>query len=117
MTPDPVERPVREYTQQPRLQVGGHVADLVEKQGAAACLSKTAVVMGNGARERVFLVPEKLGFHLFRNGSGADRDERAVGTGAVLVHCPRDQFLAGTRFAGDEHGDVRGRKAGQPSFQ
>ena len=35
-----------------------------------------------------------------------DRDERSVAPLAIVMQCPRDQFLAGAGLAGDHHGKV-----------
>ena len=55
---------------------------------------------------------EQLGFEqILRNGGGVDGDERLVGARAVAVQGARHQFLAGARFAVDQHGGVRLRQA------
>ncbi|MDT4869427.1 hypothetical protein FQZ97_1044530 [compost metagenome] len=54
---------------------------------------------------------EQFGFEqVLGNGRGIERDERAVGTRAVLVQRARNQFLAGAGLAGDHHRDVRLRQ-------
>ena len=53
------------------------------------------------------LVAEELGLEqILRDRRGVDRDERLGGARAVPMQCARDQFLAGARFAGDEHRGV-----------
>ena len=55
---------------------------------------------------------EDLAFHqLFRDSAAVDRHERIVATGALPVDRLRADFLAGARFAGDEHGGAAGRGA------
>src|SRR3569832_168273 len=49
---------VGEHAQHPRLALGRHVADLIEKHGAAVVLLYAAAARGGGAREGAAFVPE-----------------------------------------------------------
>src|SRR3569832_2224686 len=109
---DAIELAVGEHAQQPRLALGRHVADLIEKQGAAVGLLEAAAARGGGAREGAALVPELFRFQLVtRDRRGVEGDEGFVGAWAVAVQCTRDQLLAGAGFAVDEHGDIRARES------
>ncbi len=108
MAADPVVMPVEQDAQQAGLQLGGHIADLVEEQGAALGLLETAAALRLGAGEGAAFVAEQFGFEeVLGNRRRVDGDERLVGPRAVAVQGARDQFLAAARFAGDQHGGVR----------
>ena len=108
---DAVVLAVGEHAQQAHLQIGRHVADLVEEQRAALGLLEATAARGLRAGERAALVTEQLGLEqVLRNRRRVDRDERPRRAGAVPVQRTGDQLLARTRFAGDQHGDVRLRE-------
>ena len=112
MPADAIEMPVRQHAQQARLQLGGHVADFVEEQGAALGLLEAAAPLRLGAGKGAALVAEEFRFEqILGNRCRVDRDERLVGARAVPVQGTRHELLAGTRFAGDQHGRVRKRQA------
>jgi len=46
---------------------------------------------------------------LARDRRAIDADERLLAAAAALVDFAGDQFLAGARFAQDQHGSIRGR--------
>jgi hypothetical protein len=105
---DAVELAVRQHAQQPRLQVEGHVADLVEKQRAAVGLLEAAAAHGLRAGEGAALVAEEFALEqVLRDRRGVDRDEGAlaaeIAARAVAVQRARDQLLAGAALAGDHH--------------
>jgi len=105
---DAVVVAIREHAQQPRLQLGGHVADFVEKEGAALGLLETTLSLRRRAGEGAALVAEEFGFEqVAGNRRGVDGDEGLVGARTVSVHGARHQLLAGARFAGDQHGGAR----------
>ncbi len=65
---------------------------------------------GDGAGERALGVAEQLGLgQRLGNGGGVEGDESLVGTRAVVVDRPRDEFLAGAGLALDQHGAVHRR--------
>ena len=107
MTTDAVELTIGEDPQQPGLQLGRHVADLVEKKCAAVGLFETPGPTRLRAGESPFLMPEQLGLQkIMRDGGHVQRDERTVGPRAVLVQGIGHQLLAGARLAIDQHRDV-----------
>jgi len=62
--------------------------------------------------KRPFLVPKDLALQqVRRNRTAIEHDERTLGPRAALVKRVRDELFAGTSFALDEDGDVRGRRA------
>ena len=104
---DPVELAIGQHAQQAGLGVGRHVADLVEKQGAAVGLLEAAAALVGRTGESAFLVAEQLGFHqVLGNRRHVQRDERRSRTRAVAMQRVGHQLLAGTRLAIDQHGDV-----------
>ena len=88
-----------EHAQQPDLQRGRRVADLVEQHRAAAGLLEHALVIRHGARERPALMAEQLRLEQ-RVGDRAavDADKRLARARAVAVDRPGDQLLARRRF-------------------
>ncbi len=109
---DAIELTLGQHAQQPCLQRGRHVADLIEEQRAAVRLLEAAAPQAVGARERTFLVTEQFGLEqLGGDRRGVERDERLGGARTVFVQRPRHQLLAGARLAGDQHVDAR---SGQP---
>jgi hypothetical protein len=82
------------------LGLQGHVADLVEEQGAAhGLLESTGVALGR-AGEGALLVAKELAFdQLPGHGGHVDRHEGAIAALAVGVQRARHQFLAGSRTA------------------
>ncbi|KAF1068799.1 MAG: hypothetical protein GAK45_01258 [Pseudomonas citronellolis] len=107
MPAHPVELPVGQHAQQPGLGFGWHVADLVEEQRATVGLFEAPAALRGGAGEGAFLMAEQLGFHqVLGNRRHVQRDERLRSARAVAVQGMRNQFLAGTRLAIDQHRDV-----------
>ncbi|MNX19999.1 hypothetical protein D3C86_499330 [compost metagenome] len=114
MAADPVELAIGQHPQQPGLDVEGHVAYFVEKQGAAVGLLETAVADVVGAGEGPLLMAEQLGFdEILRDGRHVEGDEILVGARAVLVQGMGDQLLAGAALAVDQHRDAG---AGQSAY-
>ena len=104
---DAVVVAVGQHAQQARLQLRGHVADLVEEQRATLGLLEAAAPHRLRAGESAALVAEQLAFQqVARDRRGVQRDERPALARAVLVQRTRDDFLAAARFARDEHRDV-----------
>ncbi len=104
---DPVEGPVGQDPQQPGLKLGGHVADLVEEQGAAVGLLEASLASRLGPGEGPALVAEQLGLQqVAGDGGHIQRNEGLVRPRAVSVQGAGDQFLAGAGLAVDQHRDV-----------
>ena len=70
----PAHLAVLQHPQQLRLQLGRHLGDLVEQQGAAVGQLEAAAAQPGGAGERPLLVAEQLALHqLAGDGGGVDR--------------------------------------------
>ena len=103
LEPDPGKRAVLEHAQQFHLDGERHVADFIEKQGAAVGLFEAAGAAGDGAGERAFFVAEQFAFQqIFRDRAAVDGDHLLLAARAVFVHRLGDEFLAGAAFAGDQ---------------
>ncbi len=99
-------------TQQLGLQPRRHLADLVEKQSAAVRLAKQPRPIRRRAGEGAFDVPEELALEQrFGQGRAIDDYQRTSGALAFGVDGLRDQALARTRLAQNQHGD---RHPGDP---
>ena len=110
---DPVELPLGNHPQQADLAVGGHVADFVQKQGAAVGLFEAADPSAGSAGEGAFFVAEQFGFDQFiGDGGDVQGHEGLLGAGAVPVQRIGHQLLAGAGGTVDQHRDVGG---GQPA--
>ena len=106
--PYPVEFTVSQHAQQSGLGFRRHVADLVEKQGAAVRLFEATLATAVGAGECTLLVSEQFGFDQFPgNRCHVERDECTAGARTVPMQGSRHQLLAGAGCAADQHGDVR----------
>ena len=108
---DPEKLALGQHPQQPGLQRGRHVADLVQEQGAAMGLFETADMAPVGAGEGTGLVAEQFALQqLGRDGGGIERHERSGRARRFAVQGAGHQLLAGAGFAGDQH---RQRHLGQ----
>ncbi len=84
---------------------GGHVAHLVQEDGAAVRQLEPPLALADGAGEGALLVTEQLAFQqVFRQGRAVDGDHRPLAQLRGLVDGPRDHFLARSRLALDQHG-------------
>ena len=98
--------------QQLHLNGGGHVADLVQEDGAGVGLLELAGLGGLRAGESAFLVAEQLALHqVFGDGGAVDLHQRPVAARRVEMDGAGDQVLADAAFAGQQHGGARGRHA------
>ena len=81
-----------------------HIADFVQKQGAAVGLFKAAFALFNRRGKRAFLVAEQFAFYKFgRNGGAVDRYPRAGRRSTALVNAVRQEFFARAVLALDKH--------------
>ncbi len=88
-----------QHAQQARLRGQWQFADFVEKQGAALRGLHQA-----GAELVGLVLAEQFGLdRLFRHRGAVEGDEGRVAAPALLVQRACDQFLAGSRFADDQH--------------
>ncbi|MNF80821.1 hypothetical protein D3C84_630740 [compost metagenome] len=107
MAADPVELTIGQYAQQPGLRVGGHIADLVEKQRAAIGLFEAPAAQVGSTGERAFFVAEQLGLHqVLGNRRHVQGDERRSRPGTMAVQSVGDQFFTGAGFTIDQYGYV-----------
>ena len=108
---DPIERTIGKHTQKPRLQLGRHVADLVEEKRPALGLLEAAATLLLSSGERAAFVAEELGLEeILRHRGGVDGDERLLCTRTMAVQGARDELLPGSRLARNEDGRARLRK-------
>ena len=92
-------------TQQFGLQRGRHFANLIEEERAAIGSGGGAGLIGNGAGETAFQMPENLGFQqIMRDRATVQRDERPARARRLGMQRDGGQFFAGAAFAGDENG-------------
>jgi hypothetical protein len=109
---DTIERAVRQYAQQPRLQFGRHVTDFIQEKRAAFGLLESAAPQLLRASERAAFMAEKLGFEkVLGHRSRVDCDEGSGGARTMTVQRPRNEFLSGSGFTGNQHRRARLRKA------
>ena len=102
-----LEGPLLQRAQELDLQLGRHVADLVEEDAAAVGQLELAEPALLGIREGALLVAEELGLEQRgRDGRGRDAHEGTAGAAAVVVQGPRHHFLARPGLAAEEHADV-----------
>ena len=93
---------VLEHPQQLHLGRRRHIADLIQKKRALVGLLEPPNAPRLGPGERAPFVTEQFALEQrLRDGRAIDGDERRFGAMAVLVNGPRDEFLAGPRFALD----------------
>jgi len=98
--------------QQLGLQLGGHVADLVEEERAARGLAEAPQPRLDGTGEGAALVAEQLALEqLARDRRRVDGHEGQRAAMARCVQGARDQLLAGAALAGDQHRHVAARHA------
>src|SRR6185312_642700 len=103
------EGPVLDGAQQLRLELEGHLADLVEEQRAPGGELEDPAPRPARAGEGARLVPEELGLEEVRRETRAvDGDEGRPSAGARRVDHRRGDLLARPRLAGDEHRGPRG---------
>ena len=101
---DALDLPFLNRAQQLGLQIEAQVADLVEEQRAAGRQLELAELLLVRAGERAALVAEQRAFdELVRNRRQVDGDERRVAAARLAVQQPREQLLAGSALAEDQH--------------
>src|SRR5690554_5542667 len=89
----------------------GQVGHFVQEKSAAVGAAEQTGFIVNGAGEAAFLVAEEFAFHQFRRyGSAVDGDEWAVGSRALQVDHPGNQFFTAAGFTADKR---RSLAAGQ----
>ena len=92
------------------LERQGHIADLIQKECAAVGGVDAPDPRLHGTRKRAFGVAEQFRFQKrLGNGGAVDDGKGVLCAWADHMDCLRDQVLARTAFAGDEHGRFRAR--------
>ena len=103
----PRELAVLQHLQELRLQRLMHLADFVEEHRPFVRELELARLLLDGAGEGASLEPEQLRLEqLGREGRAVDLDEGAVPAGRRGVDGARDELLAGSALAADEHRHV-----------
>ena len=106
--PQPFDAAVLEQPQNLGLEAERHIADFVQKDGAAVGLLDFADPPVGGAGEGAFLIAEKFTLQKgIGNGDAVDYQKRFVVPQTVLVDCAGGQFLAGAGFTPDQHCGLR----------
>src|SRR6185369_7330929 len=97
---EPFDSSFFEGTQQLRLHVGAHIANLIEKQSAAVSLFKLPFASRCCARKSALFMAEKLRLdQLGRQRSTVDGHEGSIASRAVaFVKLARYQFLSRARL-------------------
>ena len=96
-----------QHAQELDLQRERHVTDLVEQQCAAVGRLEQAAVIANGAGERALGVAKELRLEQrLGDRTAVHRVELTLRPGARTVDGLREELLAGTALAGDEHARV-----------
>src|SRR5437667_4629836 len=103
--PERLELALLKDAQQLRLQRGAHRSDLVEKDRSTVGERELALLGAGGAGERAADVAEELRLEQgLGNRRAVHLDERHAALRAAVVDRARDELLARTGFAEDEHG-------------
>ncbi len=98
---DTFDAALLENAQQLHLHHARHVADFIEKKGAAGRLFEATGAGRHGARKCTTFMAEKFAFEqMLRDRATIDGDERPFAARS-LVDLPRDDFLAGSGLALD----------------
>src|SRR5215468_31976 len=88
-----------------------HVANLVEKKGAAVCLLEFPSTPRNRASKGALLMTEELALDQgFRERCAIYVDEGSSHTGTGVMQRSSNQFFPGTTFARNQHGSVAWRR-------
>src|SRR5262249_37738821 len=105
---DALDLALLQHAQQLRLCGERHVADLVEEQRATARALELAAPLFRCAGEGAGFVAEELAFdELARQRRAIELLERTFGARRQLMNRARDELLARSALAGDEHGRSR----------
>ena len=103
----PVELILLQHAQQTGLGLQRHIADFIEKQGAAVGLLETPDPLAVGAGESALLVAEQFRFdQVLGDRRHIQRHEVLLAAHGVAVQGPGHQLLAGARLAVDQHRHV-----------
>src|SRR5258708_32019666 len=104
---EPLEFALLQHAQQLRLQLEGHLADLVEEYRAAARELEPSNALSDGAGERALFVAEQLTLEQRRRNRGAVAfEERLRAARAQAMDGAGDELLARAGLTADENGGV-----------
>ena len=93
-----------QHPQQFGLQCHGHIANLIQKQGAAVGLGQQAFFGLVGTGEGTLGVTEQLTLQQgVRDGGTVDHHQRPTGTVGHIVNAPGHHIFATTGFALNQH--------------
>ena len=107
--PDRPHRLFLQHAQQLDLQCQRHIADFIQKQGAAIGGLEQADMIGGRAGKRAAQMAEQFRFkQLFWNRAAVDGNEWRLASRAGPVDGARQHFLAGTAFTANQHTRIRG---------
>src|SRR5207247_4434441 len=102
MAANPIESSVRQYTQQACLQLGRHIADLIQEQGAAFGLLEATPPQSLCPREGTALVSKEFRFQkVLRHCRCIYCDEWLDCARAMAMQRPRHEFLPRPGLASD----------------
>ena len=98
-----------EEPEQQGLHAQAHLAHFVEEHRPAVGHFEQSPAIAMGVGEAAAEMPEQLGLEQrFGHPAAIDGDQRPAAPRAALVNQPREQFLADTALAGDQHLAVAG---------
>src|SRR5690606_23806148 len=98
-----------EHPQEVRLELGGHLSQLVEEERAVVRPHEEAGVLTRRAGEAALLVPEQLAARKLARQRAAVHGDELAAAAALAVNRFGDELLASARLSEDQHGAVRSR--------
>src|SRR6266851_5518130 len=99
-----------ENAKQLDLQIGRHVANLVQKDRSSVGELEAAYSAIGGASESAFLVTKQFAFDKTTRKCGAIHlDQRPIPALAIRVHCARDQLLSSASLAENQNRRIGAR--------
>ena len=99
--------PVLQHAQKLGLHARRDLRNFVEEDGAVVGQFEASLALLQRAGECALLVTEQLAFHQgLGQGSAVNRDKRLLAARAQCVQLARNQLLAGSALAEDQHGRV-----------
>ena len=113
LSADPADDAALQCPQQPCLRMFWHVADFIEEQSAALSLFESANRLADRTSKGTLFMTEKFSLDQFgRDRSHIDRHKWPGFAVTKAVNRFGDQFLTGTRLAGDQHRKVVAQQPG-----
>ena len=113
--PDPGNLAVFQNAEQFDLRLHGHVADFVQKEGAAVGVLKLPDAVGNGVCKRAANVSKQLAFQdVFTQRAAVQTNKRFVLSGRILMYRLGDHLFPRAGFSLNEDGCVCGGDSFEP---